>query len=222
MCEVSGSTPWAEPWSTLTSPAFVAVGAMLLLSRARRTDGCAPAGTQLAYALLTIAVGLGSVVQHGPAPAWNPVVHDPPLFGVLALVAADGLADLTGRRARTWWWATPTAGCVLLAALAPGASAAAQGVVAAVAVAVSLLRALVRPELRTRLLTALALLAVGGGLGTLGRPGWPLCDPESWLQTHAMWHVLAAAALWVLAPAIGTASHAPIKGSSSSSGPNRA
>lgn len=204
MCEVSGSTPWAEPWSTVTSFGFVAVGFALLVALARREDRGPPAGTRVAYALLTIAVGLGSAVQHGLAPAWNPVVHDPPLFGVLALVAADGVADLTGRRLGAWWWAAPTIGCAALAALAPGASAVVQGLAAAVAIGVSLLRAARRPPLRRRLRIALTLLAVGASLGTLGRPGWPLCDPDSWLQTHAVWHLLAAAALWVLAPVVGT------------------
>lgn len=201
MCELSGGTPWAEPWSTVTSLAFVIVGMVLLLTRAQRPH--TTPGTQLAFTLLTIGVGLGSFLQHGPAPEWNPIVHDPPLVGVLALIAADGVADLTGRRLRTWWWAVPTLLCVGLAALAPGVSAAAQGIAAAVAIGVSLLRARRRPPLARPMLLALTIAGIGGLLGALGRPGWPLCDPGSWLHTHALWHVLAAAALWVLAPAVG-------------------
>ncbi|WP_265522946.1 hypothetical protein [Oerskovia flava] len=203
-CEHSGGAPWAEPLSTATSLAFVAVGLALWLTRTRRSDAGAPPGTQLAFALLVALVGVGSVVQHGPAPSWNPVAHDPPLFGVLALVAADALADLTGRRMRTWWWLVPTLGCVVLAAVSTTGSMIAQVVTAVVAVGASLLRAWWRPAVRARLLTAMALLAVGSAVGTLSRTGWLLCDPGSWFQGHALWHVLAAAALWVLAPTLGT------------------
>jgi hypothetical protein len=49
---------------------------------------------------------------------------------------------------------------------------------------------------------ALAVLAAGALAGTLGdRTG--LCRPDSLLQGHAVWHLLAAVALWRLAPAVG-------------------
>lgn len=40
--------------------------------------------------------------------------------------------------------------------------------------------------------------AVAFGIYWLSRRGGPLCDPDSWLQGHAAWHVLAAVAtaLW--------------------------
>lgn len=66
----------------------------------------------------------------------------------------------------------------------------------------NLWRAYRRPGLRAALLSALAVLAVGGVLGTLGdRTG--LCRPDSLWQGHAVWHLLAAAALWRLAPVVG-------------------
>src|SRR5690606_41850009 len=59
-----------------------------------------------------------------------------------------------------------------------------------------------RPRLRRTLLVALALRAAGALLGNLGdRTGW--CRPESLWQGHAAWHLLAAAALAWLAPAVG-------------------
>ncbi|MCL1871048.1 MAG: hypothetical protein FWF90_11635 [Promicromonosporaceae bacterium] len=193
--------------SAWTSLAFVVAGVAILAVAWRRRG--TPAGRlQIAFAVLTAFNGVGSVVQHGPAPTWNPVLHDPPLMGALALVAADGIADLTGRRLRHAWWVVPTAVCLVLAALSPGVSAAAQSAVAVAAVAVTLVRAWRRPAVRPRSVVALGLLAVGGVVGTLSRPGWPWCDPSSaWFASgwsgHAVWHVLAAAALWVLAPAVG-------------------
>jgi hypothetical protein len=214
-CELAGGTPWAEPLSTWTSLAFVVAGAAIAAAAllARRDtpsavpDGAATTRLRVAFGVLVALIGAGSVVQHGPSPSWNPVVHDPPLLGALALVAADAVADLTGRRLRTWWWLAPTLLGVPLAAAWPAASTAAQVVAAAVAVSASALRGWRRPAVRRRTVAALALLAVGGVVGTLARPGWPLCDTDGTvgvtLQGHAAWHVLAAAALWLLAPALG-------------------
>lgn len=207
-CERLGPEFWVQPASAWTSLAFVVAGAAILAVAWRRRDSAA-GRLQIALGILTALNGVGSVIQHGPAPVWNPVVHDPPLMGVLALVAADGFADLTGRRLRHAWWVVPTAACVVLAALWPGVSAGAQSAVAVVAVGVTLLRARRRPTVRPRAVAAMALLGVGGAVGTLSRPGWPWCDPSSaWFASgwsgHAVWHVLAAASLWLLAPTLGT------------------
>ncbi|MDF9876974.1 hypothetical protein [Cellulosimicrobium cellulans] len=217
-CELAGGTPWAEPLSTWTSLAFVVAGAAVVVAalhprRARssgmpRPDAVATTHLRVAFGILVALIGAGSVVQHGPSPTWDPVAHDPPLLGALALVAADAVADLAGRRLRTWWWLAPTLLGVVLAAVAPPWSTTAQVVAAVVAVGASALRAWRRPAVRRRTVTALVLLAVGGGVGTLSRPGWPLCDAGGplgvTLQGHAVWHVLAAAALWLLAPTLGS------------------
>ncbi len=217
-CELAGGTPWAEPLSTWTSLAFVVAGAAIAVAatRARRgppsgtalPDGAAATRLRVTLGVLVALIGVGSVIQHGPSPVWNPVAHDPPLLGALALVAADAVADLSGRRVRTWWWLTPTLLGVVLAATSVPASTAAQVLAAVVAVAASAGRAWRRPAVRRRTVTALVLLAAGGGTGTLTRPGWPLCDADGplgvTLQGHAVWHVLAATALWVLAPTLGT------------------
>jgi hypothetical protein len=217
-CELAGGSPWAEPLSTWTSLAFVVAGTAVVVAALRprpgpssgtlRPDDAATTRLHVAFGVMVALVGAGSVVQHGPSPSWNPVVHDPPLLGALAPVAADAVADLTGRRLRTWWWLAPTLLGVPLAAVAPPWSTTAQVVAAVVAVGASTLRAWRRPAVRRRTVTALVLLAVGGGVGTLSRPGWPLCDAGGplgvTLQGHAVWHVLAATALWLLAPTLGT------------------
>jgi hypothetical protein len=202
-CEPGGAWPWTEPASTASSLAFVVAGAWILAAAPRA--GGRP--TRVALGVLTVLIGVGSVVQHGPAPAWNPVVHDPPLLGALALVAADAVADLRARPVRAWWWLGPTLADVVLAAVSPAASVVAEVVTAGVAVVATLLRARARPAVRRRLLTATAVLGVGVTVGRLSRPGWPLCEASGWfgvaLSGHAVWHVLAASALVVLAPAVG-------------------
>ncbi|WP_277211124.1 hypothetical protein [Isoptericola croceus] len=181
----------ADAWSSL---AFVAAGLWVVVRRHRPgpdgRSGDAPR-TRAALGVLAILVGVGSVLQHGPAPAWNPLLHDPPLLGVYALVAADAVADLTGRPLRTWWWLAPTLADVALAAVVPAASMVAQATAAAVAIVATLTRAAARPALRARLLTAVAVLGVGGSF-------WFV---EPW--GHGVWHALAAVAIAVVAPAVG-------------------
>lgn len=204
-CEPPGAWPWTEPASAVSSLAFVVAGAWILVA-ARRDDDAAP--TRAALGVLTVLIGVGSLVQHGPAPAWNPVLHDPPLLGALALVAADAVADLRGRPVGAGWWLGPTLADVAVAAVSPAASVVAQVAAAAAAVVATLLRARARPAVRRRLLAATAVLGVGAAVGRLSRPGWPLCEQGGWfgvaLSGHAAWHVLAASALVVLAPAVGS------------------
>ncbi len=212
-CEPAGPALWTQPPSAWSSLVFVVAGVWILAAAWNRRTRPTAAGVVVArhepaaLGVLTLLVGVGSAVQHGPAPSWNPVLHDPPLMGALALAAADAVADLTGRRTRTWWWLAPTGLVAVLAAVAPGVSPVVQVATAVVAVPASLLRAYRRPRARRRTVAGLALLAVGGGIGTMSRPGRPWCVPGGWLDGalsgHAVWHVLAAAALVVLAPVVG-------------------
>ncbi|MDT0164178.1 hypothetical protein Q9R32_01240 [Actinotalea sp. AC32] len=219
-CELVQDGFLTEPVSAWTSLAFVVAGAVVLVRARRETERAHDVDTSdhpssarphplAGYAALVAAVGLGSFVQHGPDPAWSDLAHDLPLLAVLAYVGADAVADLSGRRRAWWWWAGPTLALVPQIVLAPRAGDLAQVGVAAVAVALTVRRAVVRPRQRRRVAAAIALLAVGGTLGTLSRAGWPLCDPSSPLQGHAVWHVLAATALAVLAPTTGVSSRPP-------------
>ncbi|WP_425955259.1 hypothetical protein [Xylanimonas sp. McL0601] len=216
-CEPLGPELWLQPASAWTSLAFVVAGAAIVWAARHpapvRADDAAAASDaarlRTTLGIVTVLIGGGSVIQHGPAPSWNPVVHDPPLMAAVCLAGADAVADLTGRRLRHWWWLAPTGLVVVLAARAPGASSAVQGVAAAVAVGATLVRAWGRPVVRSRLLVVVGLLGAGGVIGNLSETGGPWCDPSSaWFQAgwsgHAVWHALAAVALWVLAPALGT------------------
>ncbi len=41
-------------------------------------------------------------------------------------------------------------------------------------------------------------MAVAFAVWTLSRSGAPLCDPHSWVQGHAVWHLLCAVAAYCL------------------------
>lgn len=196
-----------EPVSAVTSLAFVVAGGLVLVDalRAARAGGTPPRprpGT-VAYAALVAGIGVGSVVQHGPDPAWSDVAHDLPLVATLAFVAADSAAALAGRRRAWWWWAVPSVALVPVMAAAPEAADATQAGIAAAAVALTLVRARATPRLRPRLMASVGLLGLGAAIGALTRAGGPWCAPESLWQGHGAWHVLAAAALVVLAPVVG-------------------
>ncbi|MGH8967578.1 MAG: hypothetical protein ACRDXB_19945, partial [Actinomycetes bacterium] len=66
----------SDVWSSL---AFVVAGAWVLVT-VRRGQGDDGARSRAALGVLAVLVGVGSVVQHGPAPSWNPILHDPPLL----------------------------------------------------------------------------------------------------------------------------------------------
>ena len=231
-CEPVTDGLLAEPVSAVSSLAFV-VAALVVLALARdRTTG-RPGPLLTVYAVLVAAIGLGSLVQHGPDPAWSDVAHDLPLLATLVLVAADAAADLTPLRSRpgpttwwTWWVAAPSAALLVVVVAAPRAGDLAQGGVALVAVALTLARVRATPaqahvhtdvadhphadpRLRRRAVTAVAVLALGAVIGSLSREGGPLCVPDSPWQGHAAWHVLASVALVVLAPVVGSRSSRP-------------
>ena len=125
-------------------------------------------------------------------------------MALTAYVAVDALADLRGEPLSAVWWVAPVVAAAPVVATAPASGDLVQAGFAGIAVVLSLLRARVRPALRRSIVTSMAVLGVGALIGTLTRSGAPFCRPDSLLQGHAVWHVLAAVALWLLAPAVGS------------------
>ncbi len=194
-CEAIGAGFWGQPVNTATSFAFLVAAVAI---------AAAPGGRLITkgwWAGLVAAVGMGSIAFHGPHPPWAEWLHDVAIIAVLIAVAADA-GGRTGRGpdSLTLRWTGPALALPAIAvALVP-----ATGDILAVVVAVVAVAAVVAA---TRLGThrlppaavwaALLLLAVGATVGTLSRAGWPWCRPDSLWQGHAVWHLLAAAALAV-------------------------
>lgn len=181
----------------VTSLAFVLAG--FAIASGDRTEP----GRRITYGVLVAATGVGSVIQHGPDPGWADLAHDLPIVALLAYLAVDAAADLTGRRLDARWWTVPTLVLLPVIVVTPLAADAAQAAMAAVAVALALQRARLRPGARSTILVAMSLLAVGAVVGTLSRPGMPLEELAVPVPGHGIWHVLAAAALWWLAAVVG-------------------
>jgi len=199
-----------QPASAVTSVAFVVAGAGILVARSRGVARCATSvrDRQMVFALLVAGNGVGSFIQHGPHPPWQAYAHDLPLAAVLAFVATDAVSDLTGRELSHWSWLVPSAAMVPVVASGPRASTIVQATMATGAIGLNLLRTRRRPALRKTVIAALVTAAVGAVIGTL-TDRTSLCQPDSLIQGHALWHVLAAAALWRLAPAIGARRRPP-------------
>ncbi|MEZ7240004.1 hypothetical protein QYS60_19825 [Rhodococcus sp. GXMU-t2271] len=195
-CELyRGTGLVGQPAATVSSLAFVVAGVAVLARRGTAS---------VTYGLLVVAVGAGSLVAHGPNPPWQAYAHDLPLATLLAYVAVDAASDRFGTRLSPWWWRVVPFLMVPVVAAGPSVSTVVQALLAVAAVGLTLDRARIRPHLRRATIVAALLLASGALLGALG-DRTSLCRPSSVLQGHALWHLLAAAGLWRLAPTIGSA-----------------
>jgi hypothetical protein len=205
VCERYGAGLLGQPANAITSAAFVVAGAGILVAAGRDSshrDAQVRDRQTVVFALIVSGIGVGSFIQHGPNPDWQAYAHDLPLAAVLVFLATDAVSDLTDRELSPAWWLVPTVAMVPIVTVGAAASTIVQAVMAAVAIGLNLVRARLRPPLRRTLHAALAMVAAGALIGTL-TDRTLLCQPDSLLQGHAVWHVLAAAALWRLAPAIG-------------------
>jgi hypothetical protein len=201
-CEALHSGFVRQPMNAFSSLALLAVGLWILVRAARREKG--KRRELAAFGAGMSIVGVGSLLLHGPAPAWALWFHDLGGLAVLLLVAVLNVGLLLGWTFRMRLLVV-AAGLVLVAfelAALPTSTVPIAWVLAPAAGLTEL--AVVRSRYRSSMpaspvsirawLIAAAVLAVAGGAYILGRSGSPLCRPESVLQFHAVWHVLVAIA----------------------------
>lgn len=186
---------WGQPVLATTSAAYVVAGLVVLLWARRRSD--VHWAEVWLYAGGLALAGLGSMDYHGPAWGPQPLLHDAGL--ALALIVAFGI-DLRRLgvpvRPLTWALGGVTVALIAVIVVAPTLSPALAGVAALALVAAEALvyRRRLRPA-TPALAAGMACLLLGGVAYALSRTGGPLCQQESWLQGHGVWHVLTAAAL---------------------------
>lgn len=205
-CEAH-SAAWGQPVLAATSWAYVFAGIALAVWFSRRQDTAR--GWSWAFTLGLIFTGLGSVDYHGPAFTPQPLTHDGGLALVLLVALGIDISRLSGS---SRLGAIITVGTALLGALAmignPSLSPLLAGVIAlALAICETLIY---RRGLRLVTWTqfaALSGLLIGSVVFALSRTGGPLCQPDSLVQGHGVWHLLTAGALtlWAVGALPGTA-----------------
>ena len=186
---------WGQPALMASSWAYVAAALVLLVWGWRRPG--VPRGWLSAFCAGLALTGLGSVDYHGPALGPEPLFHDSGLALTFLIALGIDLAALGVGRTRVLLVLAGglVAGAAVLV-LAPQVSPALAGVVAAGLAVTEVLiyrRGLRRPS--AALWAALTALGIGAIVFSLSRTSGPLCDPNSWLQGHAVWHVMTALAL---------------------------
>ena len=196
-CEATRDAFLGQPASALSSAAFLVVGVWAL----RRARGSRARRRELAvFGTTTILVGLGSFAFHGPHPDGSQWAHDVTIaWLLLLLVWFDVGAGGRGGPSLIAWAVTAAAiGVVFF--IWPDAQRIAYTLLGGTLVVLELdaVRAHRRPRRGEQGFGLYAFAATAFVLGTLsffvGRLD-VLCDPTSWLQWHAVWHVSIAAAL---------------------------
>jgi len=194
-CERLADDFLAQPVNALSSFAYVVVGALIIVVAWRRRRLDAPT---VVFAVSLAAVGLGSVAFHGPQPPESRLLHDLPIVITLLFMVLQGVVLL---RPGTRWVPPFIAGSVIAALLSWVADDAASALSAVLAVALVVVETLVyrgghRRSSRRRQLfgygAMAVVMAVAGSQWLLGRTDSPVCEPDSYVQPHGLWHVLSA------------------------------
>lgn len=201
-----------QPANTASNLGFVAAGLAIAaqLARERRAGRHPRPGGPMTetrlypglYAAVTALLGPGSMALHASLRAWGSVLDLLSMFLFVSLLFALALHRVL--RVRRGRGLSPAGFAALFLGLALALTAVkivrgygsdAFGLVAAAAVGLELhLRR--QPGVRSdgRLLAAgLAIFAASFGVWLLAQNGGPLCDPDSWLQGHGLWHLGGAA-----------------------------
>ena len=205
-CERIGQGLLAQPANTLSSLAYVLAGTLLLwrafAGRSQPRVAC------FVYAMAVIGVGIGSVAFHGPMPAWGRFAHDFSIAAVLAFVIGYDLALARGATvdAGLVVFAVLAGVCAVVLAVSPDAANGLDlllvvGAVAAEVVATRSPAGRATADARIWIVGA-AVLTIGAVLNALGRTDGPLCDADSAVQLHAVWHLATALVLWLYGVAV--------------------
>lgn len=210
-CETVGAGPIGQPANTWSDLGFAVAAVYIAWRGGRRFDpGSAHPfrrrlSTPLLYSQVILFMGPGSMFFHGAMTEWGGRLDGLSMYLFILFVIAWQVA-------RTWEWGqTGFLRCyALLVAifaaervLGGGSTLAIFGAMVTCAALLEILIALPRERLvlrrrrerrldRRPLGAALALFALSMGIWALSDSGRPFCDPESWIQGHAIWHLLSA------------------------------
>ena len=206
-CETFSDGWIKQPANTWSNLGFVAAGLWMVshASIGRRKNWFADNtftrsnSLPILYALLVIFIGPGSMALHGTGHAWGHTVDVLAMFTFIMFPIAWAATQLMRGEERTFWTiylsltipltiahvfgVLPFSGIVLYAVLIP------------TTIALEVARYFTRPMgMKSLVLTlcAIGCFALAFLAWRLSLTGSLLCNPESLMQGHALWHLLCA------------------------------
>jgi hypothetical protein len=210
-CETVREGPVGQPANTASDLGFVVAGLFIAWRAGRRLapDSAHPfrrrAGPAVLYSQMTVFMGPGSMFFHGAMTDWGGRLDGLSMYlfilyvitwqvsrswelGERGFFALYGVLSLAFGLERTWGSQSslPIFGGLVTAAVL-------LEILVAVPVArLPLGRRRDRVLARRWLFLGLGLFCTALAIWWLTDSGRPLCDPDSWLQGHAVWHLLTA------------------------------
>jgi hypothetical protein len=195
-CERIGTGVLAQPVNAISSLAFALFGLIVLVSI--RSQDKTERENRIIFGILMILTGVGSVLFHGPQGSASHFLHDVTILLTMTAVVTMNLAGLVEWTERRVIAILATVGIAVSAVLLiwPAST----NIVAGLALVALVIQdiALHRSGSINRRWWIAAVVAMGVALlfFVAGRTGSWLCDSASLFQGHALWHILAATALW--------------------------
>ncbi|MEO9634123.1 ceramidase domain-containing protein [Parasphingorhabdus sp.] len=189
-----------QPANSISSFGYVFAGfLMILLARSRNRVSAFPPMAAGVLGMAAIIVGIGSVLLHATLTLWGQFFDVLGMYLVSGFFLVSALAkwrDIPDRRAMIYYALL----CGVLVAILYALPEVRRWLFAVVlVVAICLELVLARPmrfQVRTGYyISGLIANAVAFTIWNLDQRG-QLCEPESLLQGHAIWHLLGAVALW--------------------------
>lgn len=205
-CESDHWCFFAQPSNTLSNLGFVLTGAALAL-RARRPSGRLEIERlTVPFTVIVALLGPGSMAMHATESELGghlDVLSMHLLAGFAASYAVARLSGWSATKAVALFavlvalgtWTSLSGGAVPVVGHVGNLAFAAMLLIAVVGEGTLLRRSRVRPWWGV---TSLGALLVAFAIWLPSQSGGPWCIPQSWLQGHALWHLLCALAAYLL------------------------
>lgn len=206
-CETDHWCFFAQPSNTLSNIGFIAAAAILAWQARRPERRLRPLGLTITFVVTAALLGPASMAMHASESALGGHLDVMSMQLIAAFSLAYGIGRLGGL-------STPRVVLAFLVVFGVGTRVTWRGdrieilhhtgnlvfallVIAALVMEVVLWRR-VRPPRPLWGVASVLTLAAAFGIWLVSQTGGPWCDPESWLQGHALWHLLCALAVYFL------------------------